>query len=177
MRRFATHAIGISLIFLVTAQASGAQTQGKDKKTGEAKKPTVSKPATKPATNEAGVESKAPVDPDIAMGKKLFSTHCASCHANGTNLVKRSKPVKGSSYLVSYPTFKQYLALPLGDMPHYQNLIKDDNLLGALYKYSLSLDKGTTKAKPQDAAKKKTVAPVQKRRTPAASSKKPMKAK
>ncbi|MCA9800377.1 MAG: c-type cytochrome [Cyanobacteria bacterium HKST-UBA02] len=91
-------------------------------------------------------EKKAP------DGKKLFKTHCASCHQGGGNLVKPGKPIKGSNVLVTYATFKAYLNEPLGDMPHYEHLISNDDLLTPLYLYVKKLGKEEPK---KDAPAKK----------------------
>jgi len=72
----------------------------------------------------------------IKKGRALYRTHCSSCHPGGTNTVTKSKPLVGSTYLKSYPTFKAYLDQPLGDMPHYDHLLKDEDLIGALYLYA-----------------------------------------
>ncbi len=71
----------------------------------------------------------------IERGRRLFGTHCASCHADLENSVKPGKPIRSSQVLSTMATFKSYLDKPLGDMPHYEHVIADDKLLSDLYAY------------------------------------------
>ncbi len=87
------------------------------------------------------VKSKAKVQVSKSKGELAFASHCASCHANGGNIVRSEKPVAGSSYLSNYVSFKNYLKKPIGTMPHYENLIKNDKVLKELYRYVKTLNK------------------------------------
>lgn len=72
-------------------------------------------------------------------GKKIFQEYCSKCHLGGGNQVNPSKPVAGSKELASVISFKTYLSAPPGHMPYYQNLVKDKELLKALYQYCKEL--------------------------------------
>lgn len=74
-----------------------------------------------------------------SVGERTFGSHCASCHANGGNVIKREKPLAGSKHLSNFITFKDYLSKPIGTMPHYENLIKNDKTLKKLYDYVKTL--------------------------------------
>ncbi|MBX9670417.1 MAG: cytochrome c [Candidatus Obscuribacterales bacterium] len=77
----------------------------------------------------------------IERGRKVFGSHCASCHADLGNSVKPNKPIKGSQVLSTVATFKSYLNEPLGDMPHYEHVITDEKVLNALYAYVKDAEK------------------------------------
>ncbi|MDZ4837153.1 MAG: c-type cytochrome [Candidatus Melainabacteria bacterium] len=89
---------------------------------------------------ESSKTAKTPKDKSVMRGRKLFGTHCASCHAAGGNSIMPGRPVKGSQVLSTLATFKSYLNEPVGNMPHYEHLIKDEKLLGDLYAYVKQLD-------------------------------------
>ena len=76
----------------------------------------------------------------------VFKQQCASCHAEGGNRIKPSRPLAGSKQLVSLANFKSYLANPPGHMPYYQNLVNDKKMLEALYTYCKSLKKAPKQA-------------------------------
>lgn len=101
--------------------------------------PTVSLAKTPKKSNEATPTSNK--EKAIARGSKLFVNHCASCHAEGGNTITPVKPVRGSQVLSTMATFKSYLNQPIGDMPHYEDLITDQKLLSDLYAYTKDLDK------------------------------------
>jgi mono/diheme cytochrome c family protein len=86
-------------------------------------------------------------------GAALYKTHCASCHGVGGNLVSDKHPIAGSSHLESLAEFKQYLSAPAGHMPHYPQIIGNDQQLKALYDYCKKLNKSLKQA---HAADKKT---------------------
>lgn len=72
-------------------------------------------------------------------GEQLFKNNCASCHADGGNIVDPKKPVKGSKKLASKATFKELLSKATGIMPAFPQIAKDDPSLSALYSYCKSL--------------------------------------
>ncbi|MBY0548412.1 MAG: c-type cytochrome [Candidatus Obscuribacterales bacterium] len=74
-------------------------------------------------------------------GQQIFKQHCASCHANGGNLVHREKPLAGSAELTSIIRFKKYLSHPPGHMPYYQNLVGNDKMIKSLYDYCKTFKK------------------------------------
>lgn len=74
-------------------------------------------------------------------GEVAFRQLCASCHIAGGNKVQPSKPVTGSAKLASLATFKAYLSAPVGHMPYYSHVIKDQATLQALYNYCRNLEK------------------------------------
>lgn len=74
-------------------------------------------------------------------GEQIFKQHCASCHAGGGNNIKPKHPVAGSKQLATLATFKAYLSCPPGHMPYYQNVVGNDRILEALYKYCKHLPK------------------------------------
>jgi len=76
-----------------------------------------------------------------AEGEKAFKQYCAQCHAAGGNTVNPGKPISGSQKLATLATFKAYLEAPVGHMPYYKNVVKDKEVLNALYKYCQSLSK------------------------------------
>ncbi len=90
-----------------------------------------------------------------SKGRRLFESHCASCHAGGGNLVVPKKPVIGSQVLVTGATFKSYLNQPVGTMPHYEDLIRDDGLLTELYTYVKSMKAASVEQKNQTVVDKK----------------------
>lgn len=83
--------------------------------------------------------------PKIIDGKAIFQQQCASCHTAGGNNLKPSAQVAESKQLTSLATFKAYLSVPPGHMPYYQNVVKDQSVLNALYKYCKTLKKQPTK--------------------------------
>lgn len=107
-----------------------------------ARPPEKNNPATADST-KTKAQNKAPLSnrvskPDsssFSVGKRLYQTHCASCHQDGGNAIVLNKPVIGSQVLATGATFKSYLNQPLGTMPHYEYLITDDELLNKLYAY------------------------------------------
>lgn len=120
--------VGLAVFTLVIVPiASIAQTS---------KKATSNKKSEAPKADKGSRKTKA-----IARGGKLYATHCASCHAGGGNSVTPSKPVQGSQVSSTLATFKSYLNEPIGNMPHYEHLIKDEKLLSDLYAYVKDLDK------------------------------------
>jgi len=119
--------VGLVVVAALMPIASTAQTS---------KKANASQKNDAPKTAKGTRKEKA-----ITRGRKLFATHCASCHAAGENSVTPSKPVKGSQVLSTMATFKSYLNEPVGNMPHYEHLITDEKLLGDLYSYVKDLDK------------------------------------
>ena len=70
-----------------------------------------------------------------ASGQDTFKQNCASCHADGGNIVNKKKPLKGSSTLASLDTFKQYLLKPTAPMIAYPKIANDPETLQALYTY------------------------------------------
>ncbi len=86
-------------------------------------------------------EAAKPSSSKIERGRKVFGSHCASCHADLGNSVKPGKPIKGSQVLSTVATFKSYLNEPLGDMPHYEHVITDEKVLNALYAYVKDAEK------------------------------------
>lgn len=131
--------VRIPLIFLVLllvlamllAWSSGVQGQTQGKRVS-AKRSTPVRSSKKTATTNT-TQAKP------SRGRNLYQSHCASCHEDGGNLVVPSKPIIGSHVLATGATFKSYLDLPVGTMPHYEDLIKDDGLLNDLYVYVRSL--------------------------------------
>jgi hypothetical protein len=114
-------ALALSASFAVDALA-----EGKDSK--------------KSVKKETGQSSDAKrVSKELKNGRSLFSNSCASCHPAGGNVVSRSKPITSSWTLASLATFKSYLEQPIGTMPHYDHIIKDDKNLELLYKYVKTL--------------------------------------
>ncbi len=86
-------------------------------------------------------KTKAKAEATKNKGELTFASHCSSCHINGGNVVNPQKPVAESKYLSSFVTFKNYLKAPMGTMPHYENLIKNDKVLKDLYHYVQTLKK------------------------------------
>lgn len=72
-------------------------------------------------------------------GEQLFKNNCASCHADGGNIVDPKKPLKGSKKLATKATFKDLLSKPAGVMPAFPQIVNDDPSLSALYSYCKSL--------------------------------------
>lgn len=72
-------------------------------------------------------------------GSKIFAENCASCHANGGNIVDPKKPVKGSKILASKQTLKDLLLKPKGAMTPFPKIANSDADLSALYDYCKSL--------------------------------------
>jgi mono/diheme cytochrome c family protein len=68
-------------------------------------------------------------------GEAVYKMHCASCHGQGGNLVSDKHPIAGSAELATLAQFKQYLSSPPGHMPHYSELVGDEDSLKALYQY------------------------------------------
>lgn len=86
-------------------------------------------------------KANAKAAPTKSKGELTFTSHCSSCHVNGGNVVNPKKPVAESKYLSSYVSFKNYLKTPVGTMPHYENLIKNDKVLKDLFRYVQTLKK------------------------------------
>lgn len=121
---------------------------------------TTKKPTTTKKNDTPKVEKGSRSDKAVVRGGNLFATHCASCHAGGGNSITPGKPVQGSQVTSTLATFKSYLNEPVGNMPHYDHLIKDEKLLSDLYAYVKDLDKaapptGDEKQKSKD--KKKSI--------------------
>jgi len=74
-------------------------------------------------------------------GKQIYQQYCAKCHLSGGNQIKEKRPVAGSKELASIISFKNYLSLPPGHMPYYQNLVRNETAMKALYDYCLQLKK------------------------------------
>ncbi len=91
------------------------------------------------AKQAKSTDSKTKNQATKSVGEQTFGSHCASCHANGGNVVRREKPLAGSKHLSNFITFKDYLDKPIGTMPHYENLIKNDKTLRKLYDYVKTL--------------------------------------
>lgn len=72
-------------------------------------------------------------------GDQVFQQHCASCHAGGGNRVSANRPVAGSKELATLAHFKSYLSAPPGHMPYYQDIVRDEKTLKALYQYCKTL--------------------------------------
>lgn len=109
----------------------------------EKKNPAITDSTKSKAQNKAPLSdrvSKPASSSSLAVGKRLYQTHCASCHQDGGNAIVLNKPVIGSQVLATGATFKSYLNQPLGTMPHYENLITDDELLNKLYAYVRVMD-------------------------------------
>ena len=70
------------------------------------------------AKQAKNTDSKTKNQATKSVGEKTFGSHCASCHANGGNVVRREKPLAGSKHLSNFITFKDYLRKPIGTMPH-----------------------------------------------------------
>jgi mono/diheme cytochrome c family protein len=119
--RIAALVLSCFACYLLAADAAPSDAGGKKSKTA--------------ASNKVSTSEKA-----MPRGERLFSTHCASCHSGGGNNVNPAKPIKKSQVLVTLATFKEYLNEPLGTMPHYEHLIKDDKLLQDLYFYVRKFD-------------------------------------
>lgn len=98
------------------------------------------KPQAAPKS-ESKTKTKASAEPKKGKGELTFDSHCSSCHINGGNVVNPQKPMAGSKYLSNYVSFKNYLKEPVGTMPHYENLIKNDKVLKDLYHYVQTLKK------------------------------------
>lgn len=94
-----------------------------------------------PAGAQKGKSQKTPVS-----GEHIFKQHCASCHASGGNRIKATRPVAGSTQLASIVTFKNYLSAPPGHMPYYKNIVGNQKILEALYKYCKQLKASPTEA-------------------------------
>lgn len=93
-------------------------------------------------------DKKAKID-----GEGIYKQYCASCHLDGGNVTVPSKTVAGSSKLSTLAVFKDYLNNPVGHMPYYKNVVSDEAMLKALYKYCQTLTtqniRQVSKAPPQ----------------------------
>lgn len=72
-------------------------------------------------------------------GAKIFAQYCSNCHFGGANLLKERHPVANSKELSTLATFKSYLRQPPGHMPHYQEIVDNQQVLEALYKFCKAL--------------------------------------
>lgn len=72
-------------------------------------------------------------------GEKLFQVNCSSCHLNGQNSIRPSKPIIGSLKLKSKQAFKDWLENPIPPMPSFKNITSKPKQLNALYSYVVSL--------------------------------------
>jgi len=93
-------------------------------------------------TVNGSTEAKKRVTP---TGETLFKQSCASCHPGGGNVHKSEKTITNSKKLASIVTFKSYLELPPGHMPHYKHIVSDPQTLKALYDYCKTLQKKPSK--------------------------------
>ena len=71
-------------------------------------------------------------------GEKVFK-NCAGCHLKGQNLIKKDKPIIGSSRLQSKQIFKDFISVAHKPMPSFKNIADDKEKLDALYNYVSSL--------------------------------------
>lgn len=76
-----------------------------------------------------------------ASGSDLFKQYCSSCHLDGGNIAKPSKPVAGSKVLRSIALFQKYLEDPPGHMPYYQSVVTDKETVKKLFDYCKKLKK------------------------------------
>lgn len=91
------------------------------------------------------IAKKATTKP-IERGEQTYKQYCASCHAGGGNTVKSNHPVAGSKELATIAKFKSYLSAPPGHMPYYQNVVKDQATLSALFDYCKTLKRPVKQA-------------------------------
>lgn len=71
----------------------------------------------------------------LVLGEKVYKANCAGCHMNGLNVIKKDKPVIGSSKIKSKDVLKEFLNNPPAPMPKYTALTSDVTQLDALYTY------------------------------------------
>lgn len=98
------------------------------------------------ATLVAPSTAKKATEKPKERGEQVYAQYCASCHAGGGNTVKPSRPVAGSKELATIGKFRGYLSAPPGHMPYYQNLVKDQATLNALFNYCKTLKKPVRQA-------------------------------
>jgi mono/diheme cytochrome c family protein len=79
-----------------------------------------------------------------SSGAALFSENCASCHPGGGNTIIPSLPLRGSSQLQDFVTFRAYIRSPSlpngapGPMPSFPSSRISDRQLRELYRYLIS---------------------------------------
>jgi mono/diheme cytochrome c family protein len=91
---------------------------------------------------QAGGTAKAAAVP---AGQRLFAANCASCHANGGNVIDESLPLKSSKKLADLATFTAFVRSPrmpdgsAGSMPAFPADQLGDEQTGRLYTYIESM--------------------------------------
>ena len=83
--------------------------------------------------------SQPSMDAEPSKGQKLFKANCSGCHLNGQNLIKKDKPIIGSSKIKTEEIFKAWLENPNPPMPNFKNIALKQEELSALYDYVVSL--------------------------------------
>jgi len=73
-----------------------------------------------------------------ASASQIFASHCASCHANGGNIINPDRPLRGAPQLGSYASFKTLVRQGRGPMPAFPSSKISDPQLQELYRYVLS---------------------------------------
>lgn len=72
-------------------------------------------------------------------GESIFKSNCAGCHRAGQNLIKKDKPIIGSSDIKTKESLKSYLSVPHSPMPKFDVIANDAEKLEALQQYLLTL--------------------------------------
>ncbi len=94
---------------------------------------------TPQSPNSNSTKDKVEKKARVVDGAAVFKQYCATCHLEGGNSIKPSRPVAESKKVANIGIFKDYLSAPPGHMPYYENLVKDKKTLEALHRYCKSL--------------------------------------
>ena len=70
-------------------------------------------------------------------GEAVFQRNCAGCHANGGNVIKPAKPLKGAPAMQKFDTFLAWIRNPAQPMPVFSTSKISDQQAKELYDYIL----------------------------------------
>lgn len=137
----------VGLAFILPSSADDKKGTPVTDKDGVTQKSRKADSKQAPGSSKAKAQEKPQVEksktdkdkPAVQKGSSIYKQYCASCHADGGNSVKPSRPVAESKQIANIGIFKDYLSAPPGHMPYYQHLVNDRKTLQALLKYCQSL--------------------------------------